>query len=374
MTDQRPIRAWHFGPGGTRGRGGMGRFLAYLIPTLNRENPDLNCQVIDSYGPGAFWQMPFWFGIALWRLGWNAALGRIDLVHLHMAAYGSILRKVLLLMVARAFSVPVLIHLHGADFVEFMDRLPVFMRDFLINRLKSATYLVAIGDYWCYYVTQSLGIPTDRVVVIHNGVPDPLREAGIAERTASRADHRLLSLGELGPRKGTPEVLAALATPEVRELAWSAVLAGNGPVEAYRDETRRLNLAERVELPGWIESARAWRLLAESGIFLLPSRMEGLPVAILEAMAIGATVITTPVGAITDAIEEGVTGLLVPAGDAPALAQAIARLLRDPALRARLAEAARRRFEERFTIERTAEKIAALYRRVAAQPVRESLM
>ena len=56
----------------------------------------------------------------------------------------------------------------------------------------------------------------------------------------------------------------------------------------------------------------------------------------------------------------------MPAGDAPALAQAIARLLRDPALRARLAEAARRRFEERFTIERTAEKIAALYRRVAA--------
>ena len=169
-------------------------------------------------------------------------------------------------------------------------------------------------------------------------------------------------------------MLAALATPEVRELAWSAVLAGNGPVEAYRDEKRRMNLAERVELPGWSESARAWRLLAESGIVLLPSRMEGLPVAILEAMAIGATVITTPVGAITDAIEEGVTGLLVPAGDAPALAQAIARLLRDPALRARLAEAARRRFEERFTIERTAEKIAALYRRVAAQPVRESLM
>ncbi len=368
MTEERPIRVWHFGPGGTRGRGGMGRFLAYLLPTLNRDNPDLQCQVVDSYGPGVFWQMPFWFAAALWRLGWGAARGQVDVVHLHMAAYGSILRKLFLSALARGFGVPVMIHLHGADFVEFMDRSPGFMRNFLINQFKNATYLVAIGHYWRDYATRDLGVPASRVVVIHNGVPDPLLEAGVAERTAARSDQRLLSLGELGPRKGTPEVLTALATPEVRDLAWSAVLAGNGPVEDYRGEARRLNLSERVELPGWIESAQAWRLLAESGIFLLPSRMEGLPVAILEAMAIGATVITTPVGAITDAIEDGVTGLLVPPGDAPALAAAIARLLRDPALRARLAGAARQRFEERFTIARTAEKVAALYRQVVERP------
>lgn len=367
MTEERPIRVWHFGPGGTRGRGGMGRFLAYLIPTLNRENPDLQCRVIDSYGPGAFWQMPFWFAAALWRLGWGTARGQIDVVHLHMAAYGSILRKLLLSMLARGLGRPVLIHLHGADFVEFMDRTPGFLRNFLINRFRNATYLIAIGQFWRDYATQDLGVSAERVLIIHNGVPDPLQEAGIAERTAAREGQRLLALGELGPRKGTPEVLAALDAPKVRDLVWTAVLAGNGPVEQYREEVRRLNLAERVELPGWIESAQAWRLLAESGIFLLPSRMEGLPVAILEAMAIGATVITTPVGAITDAIEDGVTGLLVPPGDAPALAAAIARLLRDPDLRARLAEAARQRFEERFTIERTAEKVADVYRRVATR-------
>ena len=363
MSDEQPIRAWHFGPGGVRGRGGMGRFLAYLIPTLNRENPDLACRVVDTYGPGAFWQMPFWFAGAVLLLIWNAARGRVDLVHVHMAAYGSIPRKMLLVMLSRAFRLPAVVHMHGADFVEFMDRLPKFMFYFFINRLKNATFIVVIGEYWRYYLTQVLGIPADQVVVIHNGVPDPRKDAAFAGQSLERADHRLLSLGELGPRKGTPELLAALATPEVRSLSWSATLAGNGPVDEYRDQVRRLELADRVELPGWIESAQAWRLLAESGVFILPSRMEGLPVAILEAMAMGAAVVTTPVGAIPDAIEDGVTGLLVPAGDAPALAAAIARLLGDPGLRARLADAARRRFEAQFTIERTAERVAALYRR-----------
>ena len=84
--------------------------------------------------------------------------------------------------------------------------------------------------------------------------------------------------------------------------------------------------------------------------------------AILEAMGGGAAVISTPVGAIGDAIIDGETGLLVPPGDAPALAAAIAQLLDDPALRARLAANARKRFEAKFTIDRAADATAAMYR------------
>jgi glycosyltransferase involved in cell wall biosynthesis len=367
MSERQPIRVWHFGPGGVRGRGGMGRFLAYLIPALNRQNLDLTCRVIDTYGPGAFWQMPFWFAGAVWSLIWGALRRRVDAVHVHMAAYGSIPRKMLLAMLGGAFRLPTVVHMHGADLVEFVDRLPRFVKNIFINSLKKVTIIVVIGEYWRYYMTRDLDIPADRVAVVHNGVPDPRKSAAFAGQTLERADHRLLSLGELGPRKGTPELLAALAAPRLLALSWSAIVAGNGPVEECREQVRRLGLADRVELPGWIESAQAWRLLAESGVFVLPSRMEGLPVAILEAMAMGAAVVTTPVGAIADAIEDGVTGLLVPPGDAPALADAIARLLEEPGLRAGLADAARRRFEMQFTIERTAEQVAALYRRIVVR-------
>jgi glycosyltransferase involved in cell wall biosynthesis len=81
-----------------------------------------------------------------------------------------------------------------------------------------------------------------------------------------------------------------------------------------------------------------------------------------EAMAAGTTVISTPVGAISDAIIDGETGLLVPPGDMPALAAAIAQMLDDPALRARLAAYARKRFEAKFTIDRAADATAEMYR------------
>ena len=86
--------------------------------------------------------------------------------------------------------------------------------------------------------------------------------------------------------------------------------------------------------------------------------------AILEAMAAGVVVITTPVGAIPDAIVDGETGLLVPVGDALALGAAIAKLIDDPVLRIQLAGSARQHFKERFTIERTADQISKLYRRL----------
>ena len=359
------IRAWHFGPGGLRGRGGMGRFLAYLVPALTRDASQVQCRVVDTYGPGPFWQMPLWFALAWLRLGWHALCGHIDLVHIHMAAYGSVFRKLLLLLLARAFGLPVILHLHGADFVEFMDRLrPASLRRAVIRTMASAEQLVVIGNYWRDYFTATLGIPGQRVTIIHNGVPDPrYSEPPIAWRTL-REGGRLLTLGELGPRKGTPELLAALTDPRLRARPWTAVLAGNGPVEHYRAELQRMELTDRVQIPGWVERNEAWRLLAESDVFLLPSHMEGLPVAILEAMATGLPVITTPVGAIEDAIEDGVTGLLIPVGDTAALSDAILRLLDDPALGARLATAARLRFEQQFTIEHTATQVAALYTRL----------
>lgn len=360
------IRAWHFGPGGLRGRGGMGRFLAYLVPALTRDASQVQCRVVDTYGPGPFWQMPLWFALAWLRLGWHALCGHIDLVHIHMAAYGSVFRKLLLLL-ARAFGLPVILHLHGADFVEFMDRLrPAGLRRAVIRTMASAEQLVVIGRYWRDYFTATLGIPAQRVTIIHNGVPDPrYSEPPIAWRTL-REGGRLLTLGELGPRKGTPELLAALTDPRLRTLPWTAILAGNGLVEHYRAELQRLELTDRVQIPGWVERNEAWRLLAESDVFLLPSHMEGLPVAILEAMATGLPVITTPVGAIEDAIEDGVTGLLIPVGDTAALSDAILRLLNNPALGTDLAKAARLRFEQQFTIEHTAAQVTALYAQLLA--------
>ena len=349
-------------PGGRRGKGGMASLVVYLADALPKRLPGVAIGVVDSYGPGAFWAMPLHFASAVARVSFACAFRRADLVHLHMSHYGSVARKLTLALLAQALGVKTVVHLHGSDFDVNCNTMPGWQRRLAIAILKRCERVVVIGGYWQQFVTSSLGLDPKRVALIHNGAPLlPVRQV----RAPGPA--RLLMLGELGPRKGTPELIAALAAPTLRKRDWTATLAGNGPVAKYRAEVAALGLADRIALPGWQSGDRVRALLDAADVFVLPSRQEGLPIAILEAMAVGAAVISTPVGAIPDAIIDGETGLLVLPGDTAALEVAIARLLDDPALRARLAANARRRFEAMFTIERTADLVAALYRELGVE-------
>jgi glycosyltransferase involved in cell wall biosynthesis len=255
-------------------------------------------------------------------------------------------------------NVRTVLHIHGSDFDEFVRGLPRWQRSLLVGVTRRCDRVVVIGSYWRDFVVKEVGLDPAQVVLIHNGAPSP----PAAPARLAGAAPRLLMLGELGPRKGTAEVVAALATPEVRVRRWTAVIAGNGPVEEFRGRVAGLGLSDRVHLPGWQSSERVRALLQAADILLLPSRQEGLPMAILEAMATGVAVVSTPVGAIPDAIIDGETGLLVPPGDTFALASAVLILLGDPELRRRLAANARERFEAMFTIARTADAVASLYR------------
>jgi glycosyltransferase involved in cell wall biosynthesis len=346
-------------PGGRRGKGGIASLVNYLVAALPSRLPGLRCDVIDTYGPGAFWLMPFYYVLSVLQLIVARLAGRVDLLHIHMSHYGSAVRKLTLALIATSFGVRTVMHMHGSDFHLYYRSLPGWYKRAVVAILRRCARVVVIGDYWREFATKELGLDPARIVLIHNGVPRP----DVTHRAASDT-LRLLMLGELGPRKGTPELIAALATPELRARKWTATLAGNGPVDEFRSKVAALGLSERIVLPGWQSSDQVKALLAEADIFVLPSRQEGLPVAILEAMAGNVAVIATPVGAIGDAIVDGETGLLVPPGDVPALTTALIRLVDNLALRQALAQRARMRFEERFTIDRTADKTAALYREI----------
>ncbi|CAK0772470.1 Glycosyltransferase family 1 protein [Gammaproteobacteria bacterium] len=349
----------HFGPGGAEGHGGMGRFLRYLLPALTEQG--VQTRVVDAYGRGQKIWMPLYFAWA-WLQLVGLGLGRsCDLVHIHMASYGSVVRKLLLVVTARILGMPVVLHLHGSQFEQFMNGLLPWARRWVIAWMRHANRVIAIGYYWQDYLTGPLGLPMDQVVRVPNGVPDVAREGMHSDATGPC---RILALGELGVRKGTPELLIALASPALQNLSWHAVLAGNGPVPVYREQAEKLNLMDRLTFTGWVDQSRAWTLLKESQILVLPSHQEGLPMAILEAMAAGLTIVTTPVGAIPDAIRDDETGLLVPSGDPKKLAEALARAIGEPQLRQRLGRAARSRFMAEFTIEETARIVIALYHSV----------
>ena len=210
----------------------------------------------------------------------------------------------------------------------------------------------------------SLGIEERKVVIVANGVPLP---PVIPRPNHSDGSCRIVYLGLLGPRKGTSDLLQALASPPLRPLQWDAVIAGNGEVDAFRAEAAALGLADRVTFPGWVGPEEAQALLASAGVFVLPSYNEGLPVAVLEAMAAAIPVVTTRVGAIPDLGIDGEAGFLLDPGAIKDLADRLAVLIGDAGLRARFGANGRRRMERDFTIHSTAKRLAALYRETACR-------
>lgn len=184
---------------------------------------------------------------------------------------------------------------------------------------------------------------------------------------AAGAPLRLVYIGRLAPGKGIDEALEALSL--LRGKA-RLVLAGSGPDEAaFKLRARELGLGERVHFAGPAFGEDKARLLSRSDVLLLPSYSEGLPYALLEAMAAGVVPVVTPVGAIPEVVQDGVHGRIVPVRDAQALARAVAALGADRAQLARMSAACRRRIAAGYSIERLAGELAGVYGRVCAPRV-----
>jgi glycosyltransferase involved in cell wall biosynthesis len=195
----------------------------------------------------------------------------------------------------------------------------------------------------------------DQVVVIRNGV----RVEATPGAQLAGSPPGIVAVGRFRYPKDFPTLLKALA--QVSE-AYRAVIVGDGPARSdLQQSIARLGIADRVEFVG--ERRDVAGLLAGSDLFVLSSRSEGLPMSILEAMAAGLPVVASDVGGVSEAVADGETGLLVPAGDADALAAAIGRLLADADERRRLGERGHAVARERFDVERFRREHVELYHR-----------
>ncbi|PZN12837.1 MAG: glycosyl transferase family 1 [Bacillota bacterium] len=216
----------------------------------------------------------------------------------------------------------------------------------------------------------------DRVLGLRLGVLDPARAMSIPNGVpdvppALRADPgdpagptRLVMVARFEEPKDHATLLRALA--RVRR-PWQLDLVGDGPLQpAVRALARDLGVAGRVRFHG--SRGDVARVLAGARLFVLSTRREGMPLAILEAMRAGLPVLASAAGGVPEAVVHGETGFVAPPGDVPAWAGYLERLLADPGLRARLGRAGRRRYEERFTLERMVEQTVAVYETLLAPP------
>jgi len=201
------------------------------------------------------------------------------------------------------------------------------------------------------------GIDTDRY--------DPARVRRLEEPWAAAGGPLVGSVTTFKPKKGYETLFEALALLRARLPDVRLVVAGEGRLEGPAATLAdRFGIADRLVLLG--RRSDVPRVLASLEVFLLPSRSEGMSNALLEAMAMERPVVATAVSGNAEVVEDGRSGVLVPVGDAPAMAAAAARLLADPALRRTLGRAARERVVSRYGAPAMVRRMEALYARLLA--------
>jgi glycosyltransferase involved in cell wall biosynthesis len=211
---------------------------------------------------------------------------------------------------------------------------------------------VGVGERTSREIERLVGLPRDSVRTIYNGVPDEV--VAVAREPRRRA--LVGSIGRLEPQKGMDVLIRALAHVEEATL----LLVGDGSERERLEElARAVGVSERVEWKGWSDTPRSY--LGTLDVFVLPSRNEGFPLALLEALLAGTAVVASDVGSVAEAIRDGETGLLVPADDHVALAGALRRLLADRTLGPRLGARGRQVVLDQFTADHMTEAFESLY-------------
>jgi glycosyltransferase involved in cell wall biosynthesis len=233
---------------------------------------------------------------------------------------------------------------------------------------RATTQMLAVSGAVRSFASRQASLSQDRYLVVPNGVP--VKEIQLltpAQKERKRAEIGLplekpvaISVGRLTEQKGIQHLLRA-AKIHLREFPDTVFLVvGDGPLR-----TDLHALAASLELLPSLRFLGArddvWELLQVSDLLVMPSLWEGLPVAMIEAAACGIPVVASRVGGVEEVVEDGVSGLLVPPGDDAALASSIAYMLSVPERRLQMGGEARRRVEERFSVDRVGKAIADLY-------------
>jgi glycosyltransferase involved in cell wall biosynthesis len=352
-------------PGGLEHNGGIGRQMGYFLRAQSATPGKVHYQIVDPRGPWYIGDSPLYLGFAMLYLTgavFSLIKARISsarcLAHINIAGRGSTIRKIILVMVARALRMRYLLHVHDPDYAGDYYSRGKFFKTLVASAFRRAAAIVVLGKRDQAVISQLFQMSNDRVIILYNAVPDPMLD--VDTKHSVKPPH-LLFLGRLSARKGVPELLRALGSPSMTSLSWSATLAGDGPLGEFRQLADDLGVRGRVCFPGWIDESGVGRLCADADVLVLPSHGEGLAMSVLEGLAHGLAVVTTPVGAHCEVIEPEVSGIFVPPGDVPALASALARVIDDESLRRRLGRGARERFLKEFDVRRYACRLGRLH-------------
>jgi colanic acid/amylovoran biosynthesis glycosyltransferase len=282
---------------------------------------------------------------------------KIQHIHVHFAWSASSIA----LIAQHLLGIPFSISLHSKEI--YSDRL------LLADKVHDSKFIVTISEYNQRFLNKLFPEENldDKIHIVHCGLdPDIFNPS--PKPQPNDAEFAIMGVAQLAPRKGFHVLIEACFHLASRGMPFRCHIFGEGEERSHLETLiEQYNLGEQVLMPGRIHQEELRQLLNQADVFTLPcirdksGDQDGIPVALMEAMAMELAVVSTSISGIPELIEDGQNGLLTNPGDASALADALHLLKNDPELRLRLGKAGRVTVAKEFNIHRTAEQMATLF-------------
>lgn len=341
------------GPAGYRtvGTGGIGRYIAeqqrYLEDRLSLDIVDTAVRTPERY-------LEYLSAILTILTGWIRFLGRRhpDIVHVHTSqAYSFYISTPYVLVASILWGCPVILHVHGSSFDTFIEDASTPVAILQRKVFDASTAVVVLSEHWRDVLT--LRARPERIVVLPNAI-DP----GEYDSDPAADPPHLVFVSNHIERKGIVELTESIDRLQEDGPQFRATIAGSGPLSHHATEVADAH--ESVEYVGFVSEERKRELLGEGSIFVLPTQAEGLPIAVLEAMAGSNAIVSTDVGSIPSIVDNA-NGALVAPGDVDELTDTLEGLLSDPVMIERMGRVSRRRIEESYAWPDIVDELLSLY-------------
>jgi glycosyltransferase involved in cell wall biosynthesis len=276
---------------------------------------------------------------AIWRFVFDCLFKKADLVYVHLGSNASLYRESLFIVLAKLLGKKVIAHFHAGDIDNYYPFQSKAGQKFIRRAMTLSDSLLAVSQESARQLREITG--QHNISIIPNAI-DTSSFAGARNKTADGGPVRLLFVGATGKLKGEKDLIRALAILRAGRPNVKVSFLGYG-AENLKAVCEESGIGDYVEYLGAVSMTDRIGFFRKADIFVLPTYAEAMPMSVIEAMAAGLAVVTTPVGGIPELIEDGKTGLLFPPGDAGALAEKISFLLNNPAARIEIGKKARQK-------------------------------
>ncbi len=282
---------------------------------------------------------------------------RYSLVHIHSSANHSFYRKIYYIVLSKLARKRVVLHVHPGRFYDFYKAKKKFFR-YLIRKVLGLPDVVIVLSAGIKEKFQKI-LPEEKLVVLHN----PVNNANFRYQKEKK-EKVILYLGWFLREKGVFDIVNAIPEVIAKEPTAKFVFCGTNEIEKLRSFFENTSYKRQVSVREWVQGDDKTDILAQSTLLLLPSYTEGFPNVILEAMASCLPIITTPVGAIPEILQEGKNCLYIQPGDVGSLIEKILLMLKNPELCRRMGEINLQLVQEKYDIKIIGSQLKDIYSRV----------